>query len=277
MQGNMNSLQKTALEARELLLKAANHIGAGHVGGSLSEIEILTALYFSVMHVDPQNPAWEDRDRFILSKGHASLGLYSVLSLRGYFGTDEMMTFDATGTRLQAHPDMHKCPGIDYSSGSLGQGLSIGIGMATGAQMRGKTFKTFVLIGDGESQEGQVWEALMYAGAKRVKNLIAIFDYNHVQLSGTTEGSVALDPLPDKLKAFNWTVYETDGHDIGAVDNVLGKAYTASSDGPVAVIANTVKGKGISFMENKCEWHGKAPNDEQLKAALEELEGGTKK
>jgi transketolase len=277
MQSNINSLRKTALDARELLLKAANHIGAGHVGGSLSETDILTTLYFSVMRVDPKNPAWEDRDRFILSKGHASLGLYAILSLRGYFGTDEMMTFDATGTHLQAHPDMHKCPGIDYSSGSLGQGLSIGIGMATGGAMRGKSFKTFVLIGDGESQEGQVWEALMYAGVKKVKNLIPIFDYNHVQLSGSTEGNLSLDPLPEKLKAFNWTVLEVDGHDIAALDSVLKQAYAASADGPVAVVAHTVKGKGVSFMENKCEWHGKAPNDEQLKAALLELEGGAAK
>jgi len=274
MQGNTKSLRETAVDARKLLLKAANHIGAGHVGGSLSEIEILTALYFSAMHVDPKNPAWEDRDRFILSKGHASLGLYAVLSLRGYFSTDEMMTFDETGTRLQAHPDMHKCPGIDYSSGSLGQGLSIGIGMATAAGMRGKTFRTFVLIGDGESQEGQVWEALMYGGAKRVKNIIAIFDYNHVQLSGSTDGNLSLDPLPDKLKAFNWTVLETDGHDVDTLCDVLDKAYAASANGPVAVVAKTVKGKGVSFMENKCEWHGKAPNDEQLETALGELEGG---
>ncbi len=269
-------LTEKARRFRVNILKAANHAGAGHTGGSLSETDILTALYFDVMRIDPKNPQWPDRDRFILSKGHASLGLYTVLAGRGYIDEKELLTFDGTDTRLQAHPDMHKCPGIDFSTGSLGQGLSIGVGIAEGAALRGKDFATYVLIGDGESQEGQVWEALMYAGSKNVKNLIAIFDYNKVQLSCKTCDNVDVAPLADKLKSFKWDVLEVDGHDMAALLKTFGEAKEKAKQGPVAVVANTVKGKGVSFMEYSYQWHGKAPNEKQLAEAISELGGAEK-
>lgn len=272
-----NKLSEKANDFRKIILQTANHVGNGHMGGSLSEVDILTALYFSVMNIDPENPTWEDRDRFLLSKGHASPGFYTVLSGRGYFDPELLKTFDEADSTLQAHPDMHKCPGVDFSTGSLGQGLSVGIGMALGGAQKGKDFKTFVLLGDGESQEGQVWEALMYAGANKVKNIIVIFDYNKVQLSCAMIDSVNIDPLIDKVKAFNWETMVVDGHDMDALEVTLKAAAKNSSNGPVAVIANTIKGKGISFMENTCEWHGKAPNDAQLALAIEELEGGVKR
>lgn len=259
---------------RTNVLKMTNHVGAGHVGGSLSEIEILTSLYFSVMDIDPKNPNKPDRDRFILSKGHSSAGYYSVLAARGYFDESVLYTFDQMGSPLQAHPDMHKCKGVDYSTGSLGQGLSIGIGMVTAGAMKGFNFKAFVLIGDGEAQEGQIWEALMYAGSQKTKNIIAIFDYNRVQLSSTMDENVDIGPLADKLKAFNFEVIEAMGNDICDIEPVLQKAKTMSEQGPVAVIAHTKKGAGVSFMEGKCAWHGKAPNNEELRMALEEVDGG---
>ena len=273
------SIEKLAMQAKECrknVLKMTNHVGAGHVGGSLSETDIITALYFSVMDIDPQKPEKIDRDRFILSKGHSSPGLYSVLSARGYFDDSLLYTFDQDGTLLQAHPDMHKCPGVDFSTGSLGQGLSIGIGMAVAGTMRGYNYKTFVLIGDGESQEGQVWEALMYAGAKEVKNLIAIFDYNKVQLSSSMAENVNIDPLASKLRAFNFQVIEASGNDMKEILPALQRAKSLSESGPIAVIAHTTKGAGVSFMEGKFEWHGKAPNNEQLALALSELDGGQK-
>jgi len=273
---DVEALENQAKECRRNVLLMTNHVGAGHVGGSLSEIEILTALYFAVMDVDPQKTDKPDRDRFILSKGHSTPGYYSVLSARGYFDQSELYTFDQDGTNLQAHPDMHKCAGVDFSTGSLGQGLSVGIGIAVAGRMRGFNFKTFVLIGDGESQEGQVWEALMYAGAKKVKNLIAIFDYNKVQLSSTMADNVNIDPLSDKLRAFNFKVVEAQGNDMNSILPALLSAKIMSESGPVAVVAHTKKGAGISFMEGKFEWHGKAPNNEQLAQALAELDGGQK-
>lgn len=274
MNNDISFLNEKTKEFRKVILKTTNHAGMGHVGGSLSEVDILTALYYSVMNIDPSNPDWDDRDRFILSKGHASPGLYTVLAGRGYYDAAHLETFDEIDTKLQAHPDMHKCPGIDYSTGSLGQGLSVGIGIALGGAMRGRNFKTYVLLGDGECQEGQVWEAMMFAGANQVKNLVAIVDYNKVQLSSTMEENVNIHPLPEKIAAFRWKVIEVDGHDMDALNRALHSAAVDSANGPVAVVAHTVKGKGVSFMENKCEWHGKAPDDEQLAAALKEIEGG---
>ncbi len=276
MNTDVQGLENQAKECRKNVLKMTNHVGAGHVGGSLSEIEILTALYFSVMDVDPKDPGKPGRDRFILSKGHCTPGFYSVLSARGYFDESLLYTFDQDGTCLQAHPDMHKCPGVDFSTGSLGQGLSIGIGIALAGVMRGYNFKTFVLIGDGESQEGQVWEALMYAGAKKVKNLIAVFDYNKVQLSSSMADNVNIDPLVDKLRAFRFKVVEAQGNNMDSILPALHTAKLLSESGPVAVIAHTKKGAGVSFMEGKFEWHGKAPNDQQLAEALAELDGGQK-
>jgi len=266
-------LRKTANEIRKTILITANRAGAGHVGGSLSEADILTALYFSVMNIDPQNPGWEARDRFLLSKGHCTPGYYAALAHRGYFPVEELIaTFDEADSLFQAHPDMHKCPGVDYSTGSLGQGLSIGIGMAEGARLGGREFNTWVLIGDGESQEGQLWEALMYAGSKRVQYIIAIIDYNQVQLSSKVEDGVNPAPYGDKLAAFGWQVLETDGHDFACLIPTLEQAAALAAEGPVAVIAHTVKGKGVRFMEGDFRWHGQAPNDEQLQQALAELE-----
>ena len=268
-----DALRETANEIRKTILITANRAGAGHVGGSLSEAEILTALYFSVMNIDPQNPGWEGRDRFLLSKGHCTPGYYAALAHRGYFDVDKLAaTFDEVDSIFQAHPDMHKCPGVDYSTGSLGQGLSIGIGMAEGARLKGLNFNTWVLIGDGESQEGQLWEALMYAGAKQVPRVIAIIDYNKVQLSSRTEDNVNPAPYKEKLAAFGWRVIETDGHDFERLVPALEQAAKLAAQGPAAVIAHTVKGKGVSFMEGDFRWHGQAPDDEQLKLALAELE-----
>jgi len=266
-------LRKTANEIRKTILITANRAGAGHVGGSLSETEILTALYFSVMNIDPQNPAWEGRDRFLLSKGHCTPGYYATLAHRGYFGVDSLVrTFDEAGSIFQAHPDMHKCPGVDYSTGSLGQGLSVGIGIAEGARLNHLAFNTWVLLGDGESQEGQLWEAFMYAGAKKAPHIIAILDYNKVQLSSKVEDNVNPAPYGEKLSAFGWRVLETDGHDFDWLVPALEQAAQLAAEGPVAVIAHTVKGKGVSFMEGDFRWHGQAPNGEQLKLALAELE-----
>jgi transketolase len=264
-------LKSIALHARKRLLETVHHAGAGHTGGSLSQIEILVALYFGIMNIDPAHPRYDERDRFILSKGHAAAGYYTVLAARGYFTEALLSTFDREGSPLQGHPDMHKCPGVDYSAGSLGQGLSIAAGMAQGAAMLGRTFRTFVLLGDGECQEGQVWEAAMYAGARKIPRLIAIVDYNKVQLSTRVPDGVDVEPFADKWAAFNWQVLVVDGHDIEALVDVLERAVESSARGPVVVIANTVKGKGVSFIEGRYEWHGKAPDDAELTRAMAEL------
>jgi len=267
------SLAPIALSLRKAVLETLHAAGAGHTGGSLSEIEILTALYFSFLDIDPSNPGWEDRDRFILSKGHASVGYYTALAYRGYFPKEELLTFDRLGTRLQAHPDMHACPGVDYSTGSLGQGISIGVGIALGAEKLGRRFRTVVLLGDGECQEGQVWEAAMFAGSRRLGGLIAIVDYNRVQLSSNVSDNTDLEPFADKWKAFGWEVLRTDGHDPGALLETLAAAEALASRGPVVILADTVKGKGVSFMEGNYEWHGKTPNDAEFEAAMRELGG----
>jgi transketolase len=274
MQLTRPQLAEMAKEIRKTILIMINRAGFGHVGGSLSEVEILAALYFSVMDIDPKNPLWEKRDRFILSKGHASAGFYATLAHRGYFPIDMLDTFDQVDSKLQAHPDMHKCPGVDFSTGSLGQGLSVGIGIAEGARMRQRSFRTFVLIGDGETQEGQVWEAVMYAGVRKVKNLIAIIDNNRVQLSSKTKDNIDPMPYKEKFQAFHWQVVTANGHDFDSLVPALRAALAMSKQGPVAVVADTVKGKGVSFMEGKFTWHGNVPNNEQLTAALKEIEEG---
>ena len=274
-QKSIAELEEIAKEIRLTILKTTNNAGCGHTGGSLSEADILAALYFRVMNIDPADPRKEDRDRFILSKGHATPGYYSALAVRGFFPKETLDGFDRLGSILQAHPDMHKTPGVDISSGSLGQGLSCGIGMALGGEARGIPFHTFVLMGDGESAEGQIWEAALFAGAsnKRVKRIIALVDYNKVQLASTTKEAVDLGDLASKYRAFGWTALECDGHDMAALVETLEKAKAASEEGPVAVIAHTVKGKGVSFMEGEFKWHGAAPNDEQYAAAVKEIRG----
>lgn len=249
---------------------------SGHPGGSLSAADIVTALYFHIMRLDPQNPKWEERDRFILSKGHCCPVLYTALGLRGFYDCRHFETLRQFDSILQGHPCMKKTPGLDMTSGSLGNGLSIGVGMALGAKLDGLDYRVFVMMGDGELQEGMVWEALM-AGAKyKLDNLYLIIDYNHLQVDGTVEEIMDIAPLRAKLEAFNWQVAEIDGHNMTAIVETL-EEVTRPHQGPVAIIAHTVKGKGVSYMENKVEWHGLAPDDQQLALALKELgeEGGS--
>lgn len=272
----LTELKNMCRQIRRSIITTVTHAGAGHTGGSLSEVEILVALYFRVMRIDPSRPHWPERDRFILSKGHASPGYYCTLSARGYFDAARLDEFDAIDSMLQGHPCMHKTPGVDMSTGSLGQGLSAGLGMLLGRDQLGLDFHVFVLLGDGELQEGQVWEAVMFAGQRAVKGLVAIVDYNRVQLSGTVPGTLELEPLADKWKAFRWGVVECDGHDVSSVVEALEQAREASESGPVVVIAHTTKGKGVSFMEGQYQWHGRAPNDEECRRALTEIEGEPK-
>ena len=269
----ISELEAKAKAIRRLILHATHNAGMGHTGGSLSETEILTALFFRVLQNRDLENRRADRDRFILSKGHASPGYYATLALRGYFPIQVLDTLDALGSPLQAHPDMHKVRGVDMSTGSLGQGLSAGIGIqlaaASDPAMAG--VRTFVLIGDGESQEGQVWEAALYAGANKLKGLVGILDMNGVQLASTTPDAVSLEPVVDKWRAFGWTVLDVDGHAVGPLVEALESARTLAADGPVMVVARTVKGKGVSFMEGRYEWHGKAPNDREFELAMGEI------
>ncbi|NIA16811.1 MAG: transketolase [Planctomycetes bacterium] len=257
---------------RKSIINTIADAGAGHTGGSLSEVEILVALYFKIMRIDPHKPDWPQRDRFILSKGHSSPGYYCTLANRGYFKEKILKSFDAIDSILQGHPCMLKTPGVDMSTGSLGQGLSAGIGMCLGRDKRGFDFNVYVLVGDGEMQEGQNWEAIMYAGAKKTKGLIGIVDYNKVQLTGTTPEILCLDPLAEKFKSFGWETLECDGHNIAEVVGAFEKAKELGKSGPVAIIANTIKGKGVSFMEGKYQWHGKAPNEEERRQGLAEID-----
>jgi transketolase len=266
-------LEAKAKTIRRLILQMTHHARMGHTGGSLSETDILTALFFRVMCNRDDANQRVDRDRFILSKGHASPGYYSTLALRGYFPITVLDTFDSLGSMLQGHPDMHKTPGVDMSSGSLGQGLSCGIGiqLAAAAEPTMAGVRTFVLIGDGECQEGQIWEAALYAGARKVRGLVGILDMNGVQLASTTAEAVPLEPIVDKWRAFGWTVIDVDGHAMGPLVEALEQARARSEDGPVMVVARTVKGKGVSFMEGRHEWHGKAPNDKEFELAMKEI------
>ncbi|MGA2546240.1 MAG: transketolase [Rectinemataceae bacterium] len=271
---SIESLEVKAREVRRLILDTTHRAKMGHTGGSLSEVEILVALFFRVMrNIEASRPGKIDRDRFILSKGHATPGYYSTLALRGYFPLSLLETFDELGTLLQAHPDMHKAPGVDMSTGSLGQGLSCGIGMALAARAKPGLggFRTFVLVGDGELQEGQIWEAVLYAGARALPGLVAIVDANDVQLASTTRDAVSLDPIADKWRSFGWKTVAVDGHDLSLLVPALEGARESSAAGPVVVIAKTVKGKGVSFMEGRYEWHGKAPNDEEYARAIAEV------
>jgi transketolase len=270
----VESLKIKAREVRRLILDTTHRAKMGHTGGSLSEVEILVALFFRVMrNIEVSRPGRIDRDRFILSKGHATPGYYSTLALRGYFPVSLLETFDELGTLLQAHPDMHKAPGVDMSTGSLGQGLSCGIGMALAALARPGLgdFRTFVLVGDGELQEGQIWEAVLYAGARKLPGLVAIIDANDVQLASSTKDAVSLDPIADKCRSFGWKTVDVDGHDLSLLVPALEGARESAATGPVVVVAKTVKGKGVSFMEGRYEWHGKAPNDEEYARAIAEV------
>jgi transketolase len=272
---SLDELTDLSRQARRLILEAVHKAGAGHVGGPLSATDLLIALYFDTLNVDPNQSNWPGRDRFILSKGHSSIGLYAVLALRGYFPIEELDTFDQIDSRLQGHPDMTKLPGLDMSTGSLGQGLSPGLGMALGARLSGETFHTWVLLGDGEIQEGQIWEAAFVAARYQVDNLTAIVDYNRLPQFGwpTKSGYTRSTPIDDpgsKFKAFGWQVVECDGHDHASIRAAFKRALAHKHE-PTCIVANTVKGKGISFMEGDFNWHAKAPDDAQLNAALREL------
>ena len=265
------SLEDTARTLRRHILRMIAAANSGHPGGSLSAVEIVTALYFGgILHEDPANPEWPDRDRFILSKGHGAPVLYAALAERGYFPVDELKTLRQVNSRLQGHPVQGLLPGVEASTGSLGQGLSIGIGHALAGRLDGKSFRTYVLLGDGECQEGQVWEAAMAAGNYELDTLTAIVDYNGFQLDGPVNAIQSLEPFALKFSSFKWNVIEIDGHDLHAVLDAFHRAQ-AHHEQPTCIIAHTVKGKGVTFMENNNEFHGKAPNAEQLEVALAQL------
>ncbi|MFH1616501.1 MAG: transketolase [Planctomycetota bacterium] len=264
------SLAELAIELRKLTLKSIYKAGSGHCGGALSAVEILTVLYFDKLNIDPSNPCWEDRDRFIASKGHCAPALYASLAKRGFFPEDELHCLRKIGHFLQGHPDMKKVPGVDMSTGSLGLGLSVGIGMALAAKLDKKEYYTYVLLGCGEHQEGQVWEAAMTGAKYKLSNLIAIVDYNGVQLDGLNEEIMPLGDLQAKWQAFGWKTIAIDGHNITQISNAIDQVKVAE-DGPWVILANTVKGKGIDFMEGKHEWHGKAMSLEDYVNAMSQL------
>lgn len=267
---DINFLKKIALQVRKDIVEMTYHAGSGHPGGSLSAVEIMVSLYFSVMKVDPKNPDWEDRGRFVLSKGHACPVLYSVLARKGFFSPEDLKTLRKFGSHLQGHPSRLKTPGVEVSAGSLGQGLSVANGIAIGAKILNKDIRVYCLMGDGEIQEGSVWEAAMTAGHRKLDNLVAIVDYNNLQIDGWVEDVKGLAPLADKWRSFRWHVIGIDGHDFDQILSAFNEAEQTKGC-PTVILAETVKGKGISFMENKAEWHGKAPNRQEYIEALEEL------
>ena len=264
-------LKKIANEVRKGIVTAVHSAKAGHPGGSLSAADIFTYLYFEEMNIDPKNPTDPDRDRFVLSKGHTAPGYYSAMAQRGYFPVEELLTLRHVDSRLQGHPCMQDLPGIDMSSGSLGQGISAAVGMAIAGKLDNKSYRVYTLLGDGEIQEGQVWEASMLAGHRHLDNLVVIVDNNGLQIDGKIEDVNSPYPIDKKFEAFNFHVINIDGNDFDQIDAAFKEAKTVKGQ-PTAIIAKTVKGKGVSFMENQVGWHGKAPNDEEYKIAMEELE-----
>jgi transketolase len=267
---NKLELQKTAVLVRKGILTGIYNAKSGHPGGSLSAADIFTYLYFEEMNVNPDNPKDENRDRFVLSKGHTAPGYYSSLAHRGFFNVEELTKLRKVGSFLQGHPDMKHIPGVDMSSGSLGQGLSTAVGMALSAKLSNKEYRTYCLCGDGEIQEGQIWEAAMFAGHRKLDNLCVIVDNNNLQIDGTVEEVCSPYPIDEKFKAFGFHVININGNDFDEIDAAF-KEAKATKGMPTAIIAHTVKGKGVSFMENNVGWHGKAPNDEEYKIAMEEL------
>jgi transketolase len=264
------TLQQLAGELRKQVVDMIYHAGSGHCGGSLSAVEILTVLYFDKMNVNPKLPQWEDRDRFIASKGHCAPALYAALAKRGFFNENELSNLRKLGHFLQGHPDMKRIPGVDMSTGSLGLGLSTAIGMTLAGRLKRKNYYTYVLLGDGEHQEGQVWEAAMAAARFQLNRLIVIVDYNHVQLDGSTNEIMPLGDLRAKWSVFGWNTIEIDGHCVEEISQAIEDAKK-SEDRPTVIIAQTIKGKGISFMENRHEWHGRPLNAEDYEKALIEL------
>ena len=264
-------LQKTANEIRKGIVTAVYHAKSGHPGGSLSAADIYTYLFFEEMNIDPQNPKKEDRDRFVLSKGHTAPGYYSTLAHRGFFSVEDLKTLRKVGSHLQGHPCMQHTAGVDMSSGSLGQGISAAVGMAISAQIYNKDYRVYTLLGDGEIQEGQVWEAAMLAGHRKLDNLVVIVDNNDLQIDGKIDDVNSPYPIDEKFKAFHFHVINVDGHNFDEIAKAFAEAKQTKGK-PTAIIAKTVKGKGVSFMENQASWHGTAPNEEQYKIAIEDLE-----
>ena len=269
---NKLELQKTANEIRKDIVTAVHSAKSGHPGGSLSAADVFTYLYFEEMKIDPKNPKDPDRDRFVLSNGHNAPGLYSALAERGYFPKEDLVALRHLGSYLQGHPDMKHIPGVDMSSGSLGQGISAAVGMALAGKMDGKEYRVFTLLGDGEIQEGQVWEAAMFAGARKLDNLVVIVDNNGLQIDGNVADVCSPYPIDKKFEAFNFHVISVaDGNDFDQLKRAFDEAKSVKGM-PVAIVMKTVKGKGVSFMENQAGWHGKAPNDEEYKIAMQDLE-----
>lgn len=267
---NKLELQKTANEIRKGIVTAVHSAKAGHPGGSLSAADIFTYLYFEEMNIDPKDPKKADRDRFVLSKGHVAPGLYSTLANRGFFPVEDLLTLRHLGSYLQGHPDMKHIPGVDMSSGSLGQGVSAAVGMALAAKMDGKSYRTYVLCGDGEIQEGQIWEAAMFAGHRKLDNLVVIVDNNGLQIDGNIDDVCSPNPIDKKFEAFNFHVINVDAHDFDALKAAFDEAK-ATKGMPTCIVAHSLKGKGVSFMEGQASWHGTAPNDEQYAVAMADL------
>ncbi len=263
-------LKIKACKVRMGIIEGVFNAKSGHPGGSLSIADILTYLYFNEMRIDPKNPQDENRDRFVLSKGHTAPALYACLAHRGFFPVEELKTLRKTGSMLQGHPSMRKTPGVDMSTGSLGQGISTAAGMALGAKISGKDFRVYTVLGDGEIQEGQVWEAAMYASAKGLDNLVAVIDNNNLQIDGTVAQVNSPYPIPEKFKAFGWNVLEICAHSFDEIEAAFASAKEFKGK-PTAIIAKSVKGKGVSFMEDQCSWHGKAPAAEEYEQAMKEL------
>lgn len=266
-------LEKKAKQIRFNIIEMLAEAGSGHPGGSLSMTDILTVLYFDKMNVRPSEPKWEDRDRLVLSKGHGAPGLYGTLAEKGFFPKEELMKLRKCGEMLQGHPDMKGTPGIDMSTGSLGQGLSVANGMAIAGKLDKKDYRVYAICGDGEIQEGQIWEAAMSASHYKLDNLTVFIDNNGLQIDGSNSEVMGVDPIGDKFKAFGWHVIEIDGHDLKQISAAVDMAKTLK-DKPTAIVAKTVKGKGVSFMENQVSWHGSAPNQEQKEQAIAELKRG---
>lgn len=264
-------LSKVAIEVRKSIVKSIHSAKSGHPGGSLSAADIITYLYFEEMKVDPKNPQWADRDRFVLSKGHVAPALYATLAEKGYIPKEDLLTLRHTGSYLQGHPDMKGIPGVDMSSGSLGQGVSVAAGMATAAKLDGKDYRVYALTGDGEIQEGQIWEAAMWAGHRKLDNLVVIVDNNNLQIDGAIDTVCSPYPIDKKFEAFNFHTIVIDGNDFDQIRAAFEEARNTKGQ-PTAIIAKTVKGKGVSFMEDQVGWHGKGPNDEECAKAIEELE-----
>lgn len=270
-------LEKKAIELRKTLITMIHEAKSGHPGGSLSATDIVTVLYFDELNIDPKNPKWEDRDRFVLSKGHVCPVLYSALAMRGFFDKENLMKLRQYGSILQGHPDMKRTPGIDISTGSLGQGISCAVGMAIAGKRDNKNYRVFSLLGDGETDEGQVWEAAMSASKYQLDNLVIFVDNNGLQNDGICNDIMPTRDLAEKFRAFGFETYKINGHSIEEILNVLEKVRNEKNNMPKCIVAKTVKGKGVSFMENVVKWHGVAPNDEEYDKAIEEIERGLKK